>query len=120
MDYTFVLKCLKARALPLCEPDQLPRMGWVAFWGDSRLGALFLRECEGNFVIFDSLVTDPNQPGVLRDLANDALIARAVDECYWLDLTRIIAFSLDKNTLERVKKHGFIHQPHTLVSLDLS
>lgn len=98
----------------------MPSLGWIAFWGDTKIAALFLRRCEGNVAIFDSLVTDPLQPGVLRDLANDALIAQAVEEAYELNLTRIIAFSLDKNTLERVKKHGFIHQPHTLVSLDLS
>lgn len=76
------------------------------------VAAIFLRYCEGNYALVDGLITDPAQPSHVRDKALDLLIKRIVKRAKG---RKVLAFTTDDGILERVKKLGFTHQPHSFV-----
>lgn len=100
--------------------DDVPKVGFIVSNEEQLVCAGFLRMCEGNYALLDSLISNPWQYPEARDKAIDLVVESLINEAKLLKLKKIVAHSKDLNTLVRSKKHGFIPLPHQLISLDLS
>lgn len=120
--HTGILKeWLKAHDMDVEENIQeLPYLGFIAHSDNDYICAGFLRRTEGHSALLDSLITNPSQPGELRSEAIDLVVKELFKTARELKLKRLIAYSLDKNTLMRSEKHGFKRSPHTVIIADLS
>lgn len=99
----------------------LPALGYIAFHLDTPIAAGFLRRCEGkHLAMFDSLIADPRIDKDLRSKCIDKVVENIIDEAKKQDLTNILAFSYNKNTLLRAERYGFKKQNFTLISLNLN
>lgn len=117
---SFIQEWLKKRELPLIPTEDLPKIGFMATLENRPVAAAFLRRCEGNLALFDSLVTDPEAESTVRHAAIETLVKCVFDMARELKITRLIAFSTDSGTLERGQRHGFVKQPYTVISLNLA
>lgn len=111
---------LSLRGLKTVEPQELPEVGFVAVHDGRYIAANFLRRCEGNVAIMDSLVTNPQASSSLRHKAIELVVERAIRRSKKLSISRIIGFSIDEGTLKRSEKHGFVRSPFSLITLDLN
>lgn len=99
---------------------ELPRLGLIAYWGDTPTATIFLRICEGGVGIIEGLTTDPRVKSNKRHKALDVLVERILLEARHLGIEAILAYSVDAGTIERSFSHGFIELPHKLLVADLS
>lgn len=107
---------LTERGLDASVIDELPRIGYVAYHKGLPISAAFLRLMEGDSTsMVDSMVSDPKADAKLRDQANSLLTDRLIQEARVLGLKQVIALSIDPNTIERAKRHGFAIGAHTLL-----
>lgn len=100
--------------------DGLPSIGFIAFLESEPVAASFLRYVEGGYCLFDGLVSNPSLPPFKRHLAIDAVVTALIKKAKDLNLTKILAYSLDEGTLKRSFGHGFKLLPHRLIVLDLA
>lgn len=100
--------------------DMLPENGWVGFdnYG-APTSAGFLRKCEGNFGILDSLITNPKAPGYARHVCIDMVVTEILNYARSQGILQIMATSKFEDTLERATSHGFVRLPHTVIAIDL-
>jgi len=111
---------LKARGKPPQEYSDIPAIGFVVIHEDQKLVACFLRRCEGNMGIVDGLTSNPSAPSELRHVALDLAISSICEEAKQREISHLIAWTLDKGTLERgCLRHGFQKSPHTFLAKDL-
>lgn len=111
---------LKARNAFVPEPSDMPEHGFVAYDEGQPVAAGFLRRVEGNYALVDSLVTNPDAPGVVRNQAIDMVVKHLLFKAKRLGLKHLIAFSVDTNTLMRSERHGFVRIPHAVIIADLT
>jgi hypothetical protein len=120
-DLPFLNDWLRARGMAPSEFSDLPTVGFVVSEGDLRIAACFLRRCEGNYGIVDGLTTNPEAPSVLRHVAIDTAVRMICEEARQREITKLVAWSIDKGTLERAyERHGFVQSHNTLITKDLS
>lgn len=100
-------------------PEDLPQVGRIAYYDDVPVAIGFLRMAEGNLGIFDSLITNPASPSDWRHVALDALGQEIISLARDKGCKRLLGFSINSDTLLRSEKHGFLKQPHTVLSLNL-
>lgn len=98
---------LAKRLLPLVKESDIPENGYIAYNNDIPVSAAFLRKCEGNIAIIDSLITDPEAPSEVRHVAIDSITENLIRVGSEMGLKAIICFSVDASTILRAKKHGF-------------
>lgn len=111
---------LIARDKKQWEASTLPENGLIAYSDNVPIAAAFLRLCEGQFGMIDALVTNPEISGELRHIAIDQVINRLLSLANSLHLKALLAFSVDKGTLERAERLGFEKRSETIIALDLS
>lgn len=99
-DLNSVNKWLAKRDEPVVELRDLPITGFII----RGICAAFLRRCEGNALIFDSLVTNPYASPETRDRALDDMFVHIVRRAKG---KRLLGFTRDINTRLRAEKHGF-------------
>lgn len=99
---------------------ELPKVGWIIFKEGEAVASAFLRECEGNVLILDSIISNPKCSLYRRHLALEVLFESALLFARHIGCPRVLGFSVNKGTIKRSKKHGFIEQPHKLLSINLS
>lgn len=114
----YVNRWLKARGLPETTGLDLPDLGILAST-HMPIAAGFIRTAEGGYGILDSFVTDPEALPSDRDQCLDAVVKALLDVAPSLKISRMLAFSADKNTMSRAKKFGFTIQPHVFSTLSL-
>lgn len=107
----------------LATPEELilPKIGYVVLAknvGPVVIG--FLRGCEGNVGMIDSIISNPEIAAEVRDEAIDFLINRLVAAAFKKNIFKVFGFSEDANTLKRAERHGFKVVSQTLVALSLS
>lgn len=117
-EYDLIEKWLKLRDMTFLSQD-LPQIGFLVYKGEHPVCAAFLRTCEGRMAIFDSLITDPEQPGSVRHECLDAVAEFILKKAKDYGFTRLVGFSVDSQTLVRSEKHGFKRQPHTVITVEL-
>lgn len=100
--------------------ENVPQIGYVAYEDnmtrdpDKMIAAGFLRQCEGNYAIFDGLITNPEVAASVRSEAIDMVVECLINTAKSLKINKIIGFSTDKNTLIRALKFGFTHLDQTV------
>jgi hypothetical protein len=115
-DAKYIQEWLEARGMGTNVSD-LPENGVLVTDLDRPVAIGFIRRCEGGVALIDSAITNPNaQPGV-RDKAMDRLTKDLIDLSSHLEITRVLAFSTDGNTLLRAQKFGFQRLPYAVISL---
>lgn len=98
----------------------LPEIGFIVYEDINPIACAFLRKVEGMIGICDGLCTNPKASGEARNLANDMLVQQLLETAKTLSMRNLIAWSEDKNTLERSVRHGFKPLPSALITYDLS
>lgn len=112
-----LMRIMKKREKDPKEIYNLPEVGFLAFEEDYFIGAGFLRKCEGNYGMFDSYVTDPEMPAILRNQALDIITKRLISIARDMGIKHLIAISVDTNTIMRSQRHGFVLLPeHKLLT----
>lgn len=117
-DASYIKAWLEARDMG-SEVSLLPEHGVVVMDLDRPVAIGFIRRCEGGVALIDSSITNPAaQPGV-RDKAMDRLTKDLLEVSSRLEITRVLAFSTDRNTLLRAQKFEFQRLPHAVISLTI-
>lgn len=99
--------------------QDLPRIGYIVLDGENPVAAGFLRQCEGNYGVLDSFITDPTAPPEDRDKAMDLLMNRLINHSKKAGIKQLIGFTVDQFTLSRAKKFGMCATPFTTLVLPL-
>lgn len=115
----FVSEWLLKRSLSAELSLDLPAVGFIALEDESAIAAGFLRQVEGDYLIVDSLISNPSQAPEARNAAIDLIVLELIKMAKFMGISKIFANSTDINTLERAKKHGFKLLPNVMMSLDL-
>lgn len=110
---------LEKRGMAPVPMKDIPNRGYIVHRDGIYIAAGFLRRCEGDVGIFDSLITNPELSLYTRHLAIELLIEKIITVSKELHIDRLIAFSTDSGTIKRSKKHGFEKKPYTVISLSL-
>lgn len=118
-DLAFINSWLSKRGLDHWPKSELPALGYMVYSNYIPVAAGFLRECEGNVAIFDSLVADPDCRFEIRDSCIDLLVKHMLRAAREKGFKKILGYSVNKRTLERSLNHGFATQPHTVISISL-
>jgi len=118
--YKLMLEWLTAREHYLPPEDEMPTVGFVAHLEGKPVAMGFIRRVEGSYGQLDGLVSNPSFPGDLRSQAIDIVVENIINKAKLMNLKCLTATSLDKNTLERSIKHGFVKLPHTVIAVDLT
>lgn len=103
-----------ARDIQLPENELIPDFGLVYYHDNSPAAMAFLRKTEG-FAILDNLITNPVLSPIVRDKAVDEVVSAILHEADRQELSKVVAWSKDKNTLERSKRYGFEPSDLTLI-----
>lgn len=118
--YAMLIEWLTVHKAYLSPIDEIPEYGFVAYCDDVPTAMAFIRRVEGGYAQLDGLTSNPSQPAKSRSDAIDLVVARIKYKAKALGIKSLIAFSLDKNTLERSKSHGFVPMDkHNLIVLPL-
>lgn len=97
-------------------PAMPAKFGFGVYDLDNRPIAFgFLRMCEGDYALFDGIITNPHMNGEIRDKALDLLTKTLLMNAKSLNIKCIIGWSIDINTLKRAEKHGFSYLKETLI-----
>lgn len=121
----FMKELLMSRDMSLNLMDDLPKLGYIAIEASDSgktipIAAGFLRLCEGNSVMLDSLITNAKIDSNDRHTILDKLVKRLIKKAKSCGFKQIVAFTKDNNTLVRAETHGFQLLPHSVIVLDLS
>lgn len=119
VDLKYINQWLSKRGMEVCEKKDLPKIGFTASYDGHLIAAGFVRQCEGRVGWFDSLVCDPSCEFKIRNQCIDAVVKKVLEVCRKKKLKKILAFSINKRTLVRSEKYGFVKQPHCIISLQL-
>lgn len=101
-------------------PESYPKFGFVVYFGNTPIAIAFLRQVEGGYVHFDSLISNPDiKSPEIRNKSLDFLTAKMIETAKRLKLKGIFAYSTDNNIIIRAQKHGFTLMQDTLFALNL-
>jgi hypothetical protein len=109
----------KLRGMNLTLIDEIPMIGFIAFYKDLGIAAAFLRSVEPNYALLDGLITNPEALPYLRNEAIEGCVKVIIKKAKDLKLKQIMATSIDQGVLDRSKSHGFIKIPDTMIVLAL-
>lgn len=114
-----ISRWLRYRELDPKLVDGVPHLGYIAI-SDTGIGvaAGFLRMCEGNYAIIDGFITNPTCRPSDRNEALNLVTAKLVSVAKERNIAKLWAFTMDESILERAKKHGFAHMPHSFMVLE--
>jgi len=119
-DYQELCKWLIGRNVERWEEGDIPLEGFVVSDDTFRIAMGFLRKIERKTAMIDALCTNPLADPKSRDAAIDLLVSKLINRAKELNISAIISFSKDKNTLIRSEKFGFKKQlDQTIISLSL-
>lgn len=114
----FINEWLLARNMHEIDEDDVPKTGFIVFHEKTPVCVAFLRICEGDMGFFEGLTTNPECHSLIRNIAIDIVTNQIIKKSKDLCMKRIFAWSVDKGTLLRSEKHGFIRSPFTLIVRD--
>jgi len=98
---------LLIRNCPLANLNELPQIGFTAFYEIYPMGCAFLRKCEGNIGIFDSFVLNPGYPRKYKEEIMEGLVLKIIEAATKEKLSNLLAFTQNYSIIERAKKHHF-------------
>ena len=97
------------------ERLDLPLKGFYVEIDNIPVAAGYLRKCEGNYGMIDSVVTNPTSKPEVRDQALNYLIEMLLTQAYKMSMKVVTAFTFDDHTVERAKRYGFEVLPHKTI-----
>lgn len=97
----------------------LPKLGYIASYDGVPTACGFIAMVEGNSSIFDSFITDPDQPSLARHECLDAVITKLIADASHMGMRAIWAFSVDDGIMKRQERFGFKALPNVLTVLEL-
>lgn len=100
--------------------NDLPEIGFLAFKDNKPIAAGFIRQCEGDYGLIDSFITNPTALPSHRDEALNLVTKQLVIKAKAMRLKMLTAYTTDENTRVRAEKHEFVKLPHSVMVLDLS
>lgn len=115
-----LLSWLKSRNISSDIAKNLPDIGFLISDAHRPVVIGFLRQVEGNLGICEGFCTNPEIEPSLRNEANDLMVQQLIETGRSMNLTTLMAWTRDNNTLERSLRHGFVKSPSVLISYDLS
>lgn len=117
-----ILDLLYSQGMGIEHLHNLPKLGVLTTLGEYTVAAAFLRIIEGNksTAILDSLITNAELLPTIRNDALNQTVSELLKLAKEQGITKIIAFSTDKNTLMRAKRFGFEELPHQVITLDIT
>jgi len=86
------------------------KKGWVIIDNDIPVALGYFRECEGNFLIMDGLITNPTVVGEDRNNALDFLVAEMLKFAKEKE-SDVLALTDEPTIIRRSLKHGFAVSP---------
>jgi hypothetical protein len=110
---------LSKRSLSEITKADFPEHGYMAYQDDIPIAASFLRKCEGNYAIIDSLITDPGAPSDKRHDAIDLITGNLISLAKDLGFKSLLCFSIDDSTIARARRHGFTETNHVTMGRNL-
>lgn len=110
----------KTRELPSVESKDLPEIGFISYWEDCPMAAIFMRVADGDFAIIDGLVADPDSPKHIRSKAIDAVVNAVLLFAEKMQVAKVICWTANKRTLMRAKDFGFKEVPGTILAKKLA
>lgn len=116
-----LLNWLEKRKIIIPDAIELPKLGFLI--GAKDLGPIaigFLRQCENNVGMIDSMITNPEIDPMIRNEAIDFLVLRLIAAAKQKQIYKIFGFSSDRNTLLRAQRLGFNLLSQKLVSLTVA
>lgn len=115
----FVERWLLSRDMSTSHADALPETGLITFYESTPVCAGFLRQVEGDFVMIDSMITNPDMHPAVRNEALDIVTSGLIQLARDFGMKKIMANSTDAHTLERAERFGFKRVPQVLIVLTL-
>lgn len=104
----------------LITEEDLPKIGYISFYGFIPICAGFLRKCEKNIGIFDSLIADPRVRGEIRNLGIEKVISEILNVAKKEGINDILAFTASACVMERARKFQFQEKSnYRILSLNL-
>lgn len=98
----------------------LPRIGFIAEQDGIFYAAGFLRGLEAcESMLLDGLMANPKTFGKIRSNAIDRVVEALITQAKKMGIDQILAFSTDKGTIKRSKRHGFVETSQTMIALKL-
>ena len=118
--YTQLIHILYSHNTYVPTKEEMPKVGFIAFDGETPISFCFLRMVEGGVALIDSYTSNPECSRELRHEGNDLVVKACINEAKELKLRNLIAFTVDASTIERSYTHGFVELQHTCIGLDLN
>lgn len=115
----FLKSWLRIRHIDPKLVDEVPEKGFIVTKDNLTICAAFLREVEGDYFMIDSLVTNPAIEPMLRNEAIDIVVSKLIATARMFGVSKLMATTVDKNTLERAFRFGFRELPHKVITLSL-
>lgn len=116
-DFEVIDKWQKLRGLNLTCRAGLPSTGLVVLDDNEPIACGFLRKCEGNLAIIDSVITNPELSLKKRSKAIDILFERLIELSKEFGIDQIVGITTKSGMIKKSKKHGFIESNYKLMTL---
>ncbi len=115
----YVEEMLTLRDMDKAILKDLPQIGYICFHHEVPIAIGFLRRMEGPYAILDSYMTNPHLDADIRNTALDKITESLLYYAKKNNVIKVLAFSLDSNTIQRALRHGFVQHSHVFTSLTL-
>jgi hypothetical protein len=112
---------MEERKMPLFYSiNDVPQVGFICFYKEQAVCAIFLRKCEGNVGMVDGLITNPHAGLKIRRKCIDAAVDEILEYARCFGGMKLISFSTNKRIIEIAKSKGFSVLNHQVFSIDFT
>lgn len=118
-DMDHLMNMIYNRDLSSSLADDLPEHGYIAFFNMAPVAVGFLRVCEGNLAIIDSVMTSPLFESEIRHWALEGIVSALMDDARHFGIKKILAYSIDDGIKKRAKSFGFKELPQVLMCAEM-
>ena len=107
------------RNLEKTPEKEIPILGLVVTDKSTVVGMGFLRKCEGDYGILDSVITNPDCNSEQRHKALDMIFTEIIYLSKTINIYNLIGFSSDWGMIRRSYNFGFKKSDHHVLSLSI-
>lgn len=101
--------------------ETLPKIGYIVYSNTEYhyVAAGFLRMVEGGFCQIDTMVTNPNLTGDIRNAGLKLLVDTLINKARELGLSGIVSYTHDNSVISRALSLGFKLVEYKVIALQL-
>ena len=118
-DMDHLMNMIYNRDLNSSLANDLPEHGYIAFCNMAPVAVGFLRICESDLAIMDSVMTNPQFESEIRHWALEGIISALMDDARHFGIKKILAYSIDDGIRKRAKSFGFKELPQVLMCAEV-